>query len=161
MSIQTRSGNHFFFKVRVEASVIDTLTAQMQARQVCVCLCVCLCVWVFVHTMLCANTGYVLSVKCCSVGHRVSACSYCLVLCVLLSAVLIPAVAPWHSKFPWNFLVFTLQFSFAIFRRVTPPTVLRKPRQYIHQNLRLDQGRGAMTFGVEIPIFPKVIPKTK
>ena len=81
--------------------------------------------------------------------------------CVLLSAVLVLAVAPWHSKFPWNFLVFTLQFSFAIFRRVTPPAALRKPRQYIHQNVRLDRGRGAMTFGVEIPIFPKVIPKTK
>ena len=55
--------------------------------------------------------------------------------------------------------MFTLQFSFAKFRRVTPPTVLRKPRQYIHQNVRLDRGMGAMTFGVEIPIFPKVIPK--
>ena len=46
MSIQTRSGNHFFFKVRVETLVIDTLTAQMQARQVCVCVCVSLCVFV-------------------------------------------------------------------------------------------------------------------
>ena len=50
-------------------------------------------------------------------------------------------------------------YSSAVFRRVTPPTALRKPRQYIHQNVRLDRGRGAMTFGVEIPKFPKVIPK--
>ena len=69
-----------------------------------------------------------------------------------------------RGEAPRQLLIFSIlniipHYSSAIFQRVTPPTALRKPRQYIHQNVRLDRGMGAMTFGVEIPKFPKVIPK--
>ena len=61
MSSQTRSGNHFFFNVRVEVSVIDTIAAQMQARQVCVCVCVCVFVCECLYTLCSVLT---LCVKC-------------------------------------------------------------------------------------------------
>lgn len=50
-------------------------------------------------------------------------------------------------------------YSSAKFRRVTPPTALRKPQQYIHQNVRLDREMGAIIQNVQNPIFPRVIPK--